>query len=693
MITFKTNHKNKTFFYILLSLSILFLISQLLIIATDTNFAQIGITLALFFAFSLWGHILVYTLTYKKGDFLSGFVWGSVSGIAIASVITSIIIYFIGWNLLVIFCIISAVPAVVILIIMMRGRIIRNPSDNMSYHIIALLGALILVTLFFFLPFKNLGVKVKDTYLYAWLFGHDFIIRMALVDTLSRGLPLKSMFFSGETLSYYWLAYVFPALLHNIKSVDFEIKQILMITELYYSFIAIMALILFLKKYINEKKIFMITMILALCCYSYVWLANIGIKVLLWLSYNFYPIAISNALMNFSGFSHGFYRFFLVEPQGTLAIAVMLMIFTLYEIGASIYKFIIIGLLLGIMFGIDGIIGIIIMLWFGTMGLYYFITHKERRFYIGLKHFIGGTIAVIVYSVFFAINMYSFITGKGALQLSPNWFALKFGVAYFPLAYGPPLILGILGLIVLLRKRAPHDHWVYQYVLLLGISLVFVFFIQNPLEYHFGLLKATRVVTISLLMLSVYFLQAYQKAKLGKVIVLLIALAFPSLITDNIIASDVKNPSTFARSADIEATMWIKSNLPMDAIVQAEPDYPGIDENGIYPKYVYSLIPIFAERITAVGDYKVSIAAQNNTDKGVKLYHQIKRMFTTTDIKECVAILNDTKITHIYIGQLEKSLYPDGIKKFENNNTDFYEIYRYKGITIYQVKGVDHKHY
>ena len=194
-------------------------------------------------------------------------------------------------------------------------------------------------------------------------------------------------------MSYYWLAYIFSLVAFNIDSLGLETVNSFKCPIVLQPSLRLAHS--FLRKHVQGKAVLAITIILALCCYSYVWLVTVGIDYLIWFSSNYYPLDINKALINFSGFSHGFYRFFLVEPQSALAIAVILMIFILYKTDINIYESIIVGILIGILFGIDAINGIMIMLWFGGMGLYYLITHQEDRFNIGLKHFISGSLRLL----------------------------------------------------------------------------------------------------------------------------------------------------------------------------------------------------------------------------------------------------------------------------------------------------------
>jgi len=156
------------------------------------------------------------------------------------------------------------------------------------------------------------------------------------------------------------------------------------------------------------------------------------------------------------------------------------------------------------------------------------------------------------------------------------------------------------------------------------------------------------------------------------------------MITDNILASDIKNPSTYVRSADMEAARWIRRNLPEYAIVQAEPNYPGADEKGLLPKYAYSFIPIFAERVTAIGEWKVSSQEHGRPEEVAERFHAIERMYFTESTDECLSILKKYGIEYIYAGELERKKYSTGMDKFKNNQI-FEPVYIKEKTSIYRV--------
>jgi hypothetical protein len=218
--------------------------------------------------------------------------------------------------------------------------------------------------------------------------------------------------------------------------------------------------------------------------------------------------------------------------------------------------------------------------------------------------------------------------------------------------------------------------------LLFAIGVFFIFFVINPTEPHFGLLKATRIIPICLLVFSAYYFEKiHGTQKLNRFIMILMLMGVPSLFTDNFIASDISNPSTYIRYSDMEAARWVRTNLPRTAIIQAEPNYPG-SVDGYNPKYAYSLIPIFSERRTGIGEWKVSSVEHTKPDEVSERFHLIKRLFSGTDMHECILIIKKYGIEYMYVGKLEKTLYPEGVKKFYQNGNLFRKIYSSKSVDI-----------
>jgi hypothetical protein len=674
-------------------LSVSTLLILILIIVSGFVFHAIEITpgvlvacIIIFLLCTLPGHCFVYPVFYRYGRLSEGLIWGSVSGIAISSLILSIIIYFIGWNLSIIFMAIIAVPSGLLgyLFHAYKSPIKNNQSQEKDKTILWI--ALIIVLAFFYFPFKNVGAPVDDKHVYAWLFGHDFINKTVYPVSLSRGLPLDNLLISGVPINYYYVPFVYPALLYKLFSRDIDIRLIMQLTNVLYTIMAVFSLWIFLSGFARERKDLLILLMLALVSYSYSDLyflvkyasqQETGIPFLSFLGYS---------LWGFSGFSHTFYMWFLVAPQATLGVAMMLMVLSLYrEATKSSYHFLTIGALLGLIFAIEATMGIMLFLWYGLLTLFTMLTKRAQSLKVLLMHSLSGISAGIIFGILFLIGMYDMKTGQSVLRFEVNLLPLLLGPIYFPLDYGPSLFLGIAGLTNMIRKKESFDHWGYPYAILLLVSFVFVFFITTSSESQFGLQKATRVIPICLLVLTAYFLQASHRSRtLNSIVVALLAIAAPTYLTDNYIASNIMDKgSTFIRQNDLKACNWIKTSLPKDAVVQAEPNHPGVA--GRYkPLYYYSLIPNFAERPTAIGEWKVSSQRHSESDEVRIRFHAIRRMFGTDNLPETIRIIDHYHIDYIYVGPLERQLYTASIRKFDDSPDRFNKVYDEDNVSIYQ---------
>ncbi|MBN2284949.1 MAG: hypothetical protein JXI43_00775 [Tissierellales bacterium] len=654
--------------------------------AIAISILQALLLIVLLLGFSLWGHILLYPVTYKKGDAISGFIWGSISGIALGGLLTSVIVYLWGWNLWLIGPLVFILPCLCIsgLAFTQFGEISAKINREIDPEI--LLGSIFVVILFFYFPLKNAGVLKESLVVYPWLFGHDFLGRIVHVVSLSLGIPLENFHFSGTTSSYYWLAYVYPALVKNLDWFIIDTQNLLKITSLFYALLTTSAFVLFLSQEVSTKRQRVFLAILIFCCYSYSDIYFILSKLYQVLTGENEVRLLGFNLMGFSGFSHTLYRFFLVQLQATLAVGMVLLILVLHKVNQSPYSFFFIGIVAGLLFGVDATNGIMVAMYFIAISLFHLWYFKDSAFPIFKRYLITAVSMLFVYIVLFSIDMYSFQTGKGVLQISLNTLALSTLPVYLLLEYGPMFIFGIGGFILFWKNKENPDHWCTKYLFLFGVGLFFLLFIKNPVESQFGLLKATRIIPICFLSFTAYYVQKKNKVfKFSWVVISLLIVAFPSFLADNYLASNTNNPSTFIQMADLNAAKWMKKNLPKDAIIQAHTNYPEGFDSLIKPQYYYSFIPTFAERRTACGEWKLSSKEHPKVDEVRERFHSIGELFSTTDIEAAMAIIRRHNIGYIYLGNVEKNLYGKGIAKFLESMY-FETVYSYKDVYILRVK-------
>jgi uncharacterized membrane protein len=167
---------------------------------------------------------------------------------------------------------------------------------------------------------------------------------------------------------------------------------------------------------------------------------------------------------------------------------------------------------------------------------------------------------------------------------------------------------------------------------------------------------------------------------LRNTITCLMAFGLLTLFVDIYSASNVKDESntTFINPADYAACQWIKRNTPLGATVQCEPEYPGV--------YGYSLISCFAERAMVVGESKLgrTLHVLNGYEFSESRKRDIRRMFSATDISVSLEVIEKYDISYVYVGSLEKTLYPEGVMKFGQNDHLFTNVYSNEEVTVYQ---------
>jgi FMN phosphatase YigB (HAD superfamily) len=138
-------------------------------------------------------------------------------------------------------------------------------------------------------------------------------------------------------------------------------------------------------------------------------------------------------------------------------------------------------------------------------------------------------------------------------------------------------------------------------------------------------------------------------------------------------------------ASDVKAFIWIKANLPKNAIIQPSPIYNYSLSKELYSQAPYLLIPSLAERSVICcthGTLKAfGIDHRDISEKMRQLHH----MFATRNVSEAISLLKTYKIDYVYIGTNEQALYSEeGLRKFENK-TFFSKIFFNEKVKIYKV--------
>ena len=154
MMNLVKDHNNKC------TMSILFLLwmsGLFLNVRTFTaSFVNLGGYLFLFILYVVPGHLMVYPLMYRTGKKFEGLIWGTVAGLAVSSYLLMLIVYVFGWDFRVIFSM-NLIFALGLLFMREKHKKRLKQENPIEYDYRTLLLVFLLITLFFYFPFQNLG--------------------------------------------------------------------------------------------------------------------------------------------------------------------------------------------------------------------------------------------------------------------------------------------------------------------------------------------------------------------------------------------------------------------------------------------------------------------------------------------------------------------------------------------------------
>lgn len=622
-------------------------------------------------------------------------IFGATIGLALSEYAAILVGYIHGWSVtgIVVSIAVLTLAALAIAWRFRRGPILANVLRAWSatdYSI--LFGMCLVLTLFVAVPYLNVGKLTPDGYAYTWLFGFDFLLRSAIANSLTLGLPPDYLHLSGEPLRYYLASYSLPAFAYSATAKSASMHAIMLVQQLLLSFLLLGCLFAFLRRFISSARALALTGFTIVLFYSY---------------YGLYPILkrllLSNALPlpswvtnpatrgTYGGMSHLYQRLFLVEPQAMTGICVLVTVMFLlavveYRLKSRMLA-VVLGLLLGIEFGIEGWQGLVLAVWFGAVVCWDLLKdfrQLRRRIW---QPFIAVVICTAVYASFFAIGMYELSSGK-ALLIAPYMWVIKHGFIYFPVEYGPMLILGVWGLIWQFRRD--RESVSVPLLILVGLSLVQIFFVTAAVLPEFGLLRGNRILPIALLVWTGYLLQKLLEGKKRKAVAIVIGLmvvALPTIFTDIHYSSNVsdRENTRYIRPEDRRACEWIKANIEESAIVQNEPDYVGQDNVSRDAPVAMSLIANFADRRMAVGEQWIaSTIIVNSKEKAINRFLEVHKMFRATAPDVVTSIAAKNRVDYIYVGPYERKLYPEFLRTLQAAPSSFAPVYSSDGVYIFR---------
>ncbi len=675
--------------FILFLFSVCFLVTR---IASLEGILYVGATLLVFALPGLFvGMALFGRRFYKRPESL---IFGAAIGIALSEFQALAIGYMFAWSVGLILtglvCL-SLVCAALTRTYWDRP-LLRATREWESGDYAILLSMSVVLVGFVTIPFLNVGNLAGQEHAYTWLFGFDFLHRSTIAVSITQGLPPDYLHLTGEPLRYYLVSYTLPAFAYSSASKLVPMHSILLLVQLSLSLLFIGCLYAFLRHFIASWKALAWTAMVAMAGYSYYAWYVLAKRVLLELPEYWTPLLDASKLLQFGDVSHLFQRLFLVEAQALTGLCIFL--FVVYVLELVKYRItsyglaIVLGLALGIEFGIEGWQALVLLAWFGSV---------QALRWVRLRHRVEGergplatvlVLCTVVYVSFFALGVYEISSGQ-AISVTPYWWALGFAPIYFPIEYGPMFLLGLWGLRHQWQQNPSRVSM--PLLVLAGLTLGQVFFVSASVMETFGVLRGNRLLPLVLLVWTGYFFQEMFRgvsARSTQALALAIVLAaVPTFFTDIYFSSNVedRNNTRYVMEADLLACEWIRQNLPETALVQSEPDYvtsPDLLQKQGPP---LSLIANFAERRMVLGEYWIASTIIVNSEAIARSRsHDLRRMFRASKTDQVLEVVDKYHIDYLYAGPYEQRLYPTFLELLKAARPFFQEVYSKHGVPIFK---------
>lgn len=559
-----------------------------------------------------------------------------------------------------------------------------RPWKASDFIVLGCMGLIVLG--FVSIPFSRIGELSPDGYAYTWLFGFDFILRAAYAASITIGLPIDHIHMAGVPLQMYLVGYVLPAFSYSLCRQAVHLQAILLVTEIGLDLVFVGCLLAFWRLFAKSAKALAATAVVALIGYSYYgWFV---------IAHHFAPLlpaSLATKLGNqfaFGVVSHLFQRLFMVEPQAILALSVFLFVLTVVLSSVprlSIVLSCLLGLTIGIEFGVDSWLGLTLAGWFACLQLMRLWRHWGER-EIWVQSVLVAVIACTLWATFFMVHMVGFSSGS-LVSVHPYWWGLKFGVLQYAIEYGPMLPLGVLGLISLWKSSRFRT---LSLGLIAAVAVIQDLFVGIAYLPHFR--TGNRLLPVVLLAGAAWF---FEHAKLTParrwLVAAAIALAVPTLVTDIVGASNIldRHETFYVSPADLKACEWIRTHLPRTAIVQSRPDYVGDYQvnPSLRGEKEISLIPTFALRRSALGEEYSARSVCAGCDNLANLREMdLDTMFRAGNPTGVTSIAAKYKIDYIYVGPYEQNRYPK-VLNILSASPRFVEVYDQDLVHIFRIVG------
>ncbi len=618
---------------------------------------------------------------------------GSVLGFVITSSLTTAFAYLFGFHrvgLAVLLLLVTLATLAWAYRAIRRYASAANSSGVPHTHRLLLLASILSICLALLVPYRSFGNMSPHGLAFSELHKTDLLHHMTTFIALAKGIPPQNPYFSGEPLHYYWLSHVYPASVYALSGYSLQPRDIIVLTGLVYSILFMGVLWVMLYTLFPRPIVLSQLLLLSVMAYGYNYFLPLARWILTHLTntLTISPIPFEYLLtydrgQHFTGYSHGWFRSFMVEPHTTFVFAIMLSVLCL-----SLYhgfyprpwpQLLIQSTLIAYTVSVDTFAAVVFIAAWIALGIRQLTVSGDR---LHVAKVLILVVAMVATVVLLMLGLQILTLDHRSLIISAYMKMLLFAPLYFLVDYGPTAILATIGLVTLIRSRRSLREHDYFFIYLAIVSLFFMFFVRYPDVGTQVFRKGALTLRVSLTIfaacgLMYLFRGGLRRARTRWAIIPLMALAIPTQFMDvyKISHHDPGPDVHYVAPADLTAYNWIRTRLPENAVVQ---DLPiGI-----------SAIPAFAERRTALGDWVHAENYQIGTQKVMGRHQDIyRRLFHGADVDEAVFVLQKYGIQYVYVGsEALRRVSSHALQKYGASPDRLAKVYSRDGVVIYEFK-------
>lgn len=623
----------------------------------------------------------------------------------------SVIIAAFGPGLTVSVMLIAALSCAVLFLLL--GRWTPHPlstfqDEDPAATRLAITIGLILVLAIVSVPFLNAGRRVGDSYAYAPYFNRDFLRNVAFGAALSKGvIPPANPYFGGETLHYYWFQMVFPALVYRLSGRSVVLEDIFLLSTLLVNIAFVFVFVRFLRRFVKRIPALIIVLGLAFAAESYQapFKAILSLQPTHWALEGTWLGAIALPPVGY------FFQSLLYLPHHFAALVALLIVVSLLveqPPHGRVKTALAAAMILVLSSGFSFFIIAFGFLWAGSYLVLQALRdicflRKDRESVPRRSSFVATILSGIIIGMAGLVSYGILSSLEMLLDRGNAWYIYvsKFQLAaplHFLVMLGPMWVLGLAGFVIWVRERKTH---LQSYGLLwLSLSVLFCIMFLVPKDVMGGRWEASQklgvVLRIPVLVLSGVFLDHWfnrglrQRRIAWAVLLLFCASALPNLLAYEYVHLNISDSDllTYVGASEKKAAKWIRQHTPLYAAVQA---WPG-GQTSVKPYYrpetnSYSLVPVFGERQTAVGDpqfahYFIPRSKHQDVDARATEISQIYEEPAQSDV---VGVLEKFQIDYVYWGISERQCCLENLAWYEESPL-FEKVYDQDSVSIFRLK-------